>query len=257
VVRLLESRDGSITGVEVEGLHRGLYRIRAKAVILATGGFSSNPERVARYQPSFKGMASTNQPGATGDGLDLGAQGGGSLKDMEQIQIHPSIAAGSRILITEAVRGNGAILVNREGKRFFNEIGTRDAVSQAILRQTGGTAFMVFDEGVHQSLKQIDGYFHLGLVKEGETPEALARLLGIPAEAFKATLEAYNASVAAKKDGAFQRPDLPRALATPRFYAIEVQPAIHPLHHGRPADRCGHQGHGQGRQGHPRLLRRR
>lgn len=227
VVKLLEAPDGRITGVEVEGRHRGRYRIQAKAVVLAAGGFSSNPERVARYQPSFRGMTSSNQPGATGDGLDLGEAKGGSLKDMNQIQIHPSIAAGSRILITEAVRGNGAILVNREGRRFFNEIGTRDAVSQAILQQTGKSAFLVFDEGVRKSLKQIDGYFHLELVKEGATPEALAKVLGIPESNLKATLETYNTAVDSKQDPAFKRADLPRALRTPNYYAIEIMPGVH------------------------------
>jgi fumarate reductase flavoprotein subunit len=61
------------TGVQVQGKHRGLYMINAKAVVLASGGFSANAERVASYRPEFKGMASSNQPGATGDGLDLGA----------------------------------------------------------------------------------------------------------------------------------------------------------------------------------------
>jgi len=227
VVRLLEDKDGAVTGVEVRGLHRGTYRILAKSVVMASGGFSANPARVARYQPSLQGMASSNQPGATGDGLDLGEAKGGRLRDLEQIQIHPSVAKGSRILITEAVRGNGAILVNRQGVRFFNEIGTRDAVSQAILHQEGKSAFLVFDEGVRQSLKQIDGYFHLKLVKEGATPEELATALGIPGEAFKATLDAYNAAVDAKLDPQFKRPDMPRALRTSKFYAIEVNPGIH------------------------------
>ncbi|HLO68198.1 MAG TPA: flavocytochrome c [Holophaga sp.] len=227
VVRLLEDKAGRVTGVEVEGLHRGRYVIRAGAVVLAAGGFSSNPARVAKYQPAFQGMTSSNQPGATGDGLDLGEAIGGGLKHMDQIQIHPSVAAGSRILITEAVRGNGAILVNREGRRFFNEIGTRDAVSQAILRQGGRSAWLVFDEGVRKSLKQIDGYFHLGLVKAGDTPETLAQTLGMPPAELRATLDAYNAAVDAKADAAFGRADLPRALRTPRFFAIEVKPGIH------------------------------
>ncbi|WLT33492.1 flavocytochrome c [Geothrix sp. PMB-07] len=227
VVRLLENRQGRITGVLVQGRHRGFYRIDAKAVVLAAGGFSANPERVAHYQPTFQGMTSSNQPGATGDGLDLGAAAGGVLKDMEQIQIHPSIAAGSRILITEAVRGNGAILVNREGKRFVNEITTRDAASKATLAQPGQSAFMVFDEGVRQSLKQIDGYFHLELVKEGATPEALAAAIQVPPQALKETLDRYNQAVAAKADAEFKRPDLPRALTTPKFYAIEVKPGVH------------------------------
>ncbi len=65
---------------------------------------------------------------------------------MKVIQIHLTVAVGSRILITEAVRGNGAILVNHEGKRFVNELTTRDKASTAILAQTGKSAYFVFDE---------------------------------------------------------------------------------------------------------------
>jgi fumarate reductase flavoprotein subunit len=227
VVKILQDDKGRVTGVEVQGKHRGTYTIAAKAVVLTSGGFSANAERVASYRPEFKGMTSSNQPGATGDGLDLGAAAGGELKDMKEIQIHPTVAAGSRILITEAVRGNGAIVVNQEGKRFMNEMTTRDKASAAILAQTGKKAYMVFDEGVRKSLKQIEGYFHLELVQEGETPEALAGKIGAPPAALAATIAAYNKAVEAKNDAEFQRKDLPRALATPKYFAIAIQPGVH------------------------------
>jgi fumarate reductase flavoprotein subunit len=211
----------------VEGKHSGTYTIKAKAVVLTAGGFSANPDKVAYYQPSLKGMTTSNQPGATGDGVEIGEKAGGQLKDMKEIQIHPSVAAGSRILITEAVRGNGAILVNYEGKRFVNELTTRDKASAAILSQTNKAAFMVFDEGVRKSLKQIDGYFHLELVKEGDTPEALAKAIGVPPENLAGAIDTYNKAVDAKKDEEFQRSDLPRALRTPKYYAIEVKPGVH------------------------------
>jgi fumarate reductase flavoprotein subunit len=227
VVKILEDKQGHVTGVQVEGKHRGLYTINAKAVVLTAGGFSANPEKVAMYRPEFKGMTTSNQPGATGDGMDLGAAAGGELRDMKEIQIHPTVAAGSRILITEAVRGNGAIVVNHEGKRFMNELTTRDKASAAILAQTGKSAFMIFDEGVRQSLKQIDSYFHLELVKEGETPEALAAQIKVPADALKATIETYNQAVDKKDDADFKRADMPRALRTPKYYAIEIKPGVH------------------------------
>jgi fumarate reductase flavoprotein subunit len=226
VVKILEDKQGRVTGVQVDGKHRGLYTINAKAVVLTAGGFSANPERVAKYHPEFKGMTTTNQPGATGDGMDLGSEAGGVLIDMKEIQIHPTVAAGG-ILITEAVRGNGAIVVNHEGKRFMNELTTRDKASAAILEQTGKSAFMIFDEGVRQSLKQIDGYFHLELVKEGDTPEALAEQIKVSAQALKATIDTYNQAVDKKDDAEFKRPDMPRALRTPKYYAIEIKPGVH------------------------------
>lgn len=227
VVKVLEDTHGRVTGVVVEGKHSGTYTILAKAVVLTAGGFSANPEKVAYYRPEFKGMTTSNQPGATGDGMELGDKAGGQLKDMREIQIHPTVAAGSRILITEAVRGNGAILINQEGKRFVNELTTRDKASEAILNQTGKSAYLVFDEGIRKSLKQIDGYFHLELVKEGATIKELAAVLKIPAETLEASIDAYNKAVDAKHDAAFKRPDLPRALRTAKYYAIEVKPGVH------------------------------
>lgn len=227
VVKILEDKQGRVIGVQVQGKHSGLYTIKAKAVILAAGGFSANPDKVAYYRPEFKGMTTSNQPGATGDGMELGDKAGGELKDMKEIQIHPTVAAGSRILITEAVRGNGAILVNHEGKRFVNELTTRDKASEAILNQTGKSAYLVFDEGIRKSLKQIDGYFHLELVKQGATVAELATVLKMPAEALVATIESYNKAVDSKNDTEFKRPDLPRALRTASYYAIEVKPGVH------------------------------
>jgi len=227
VVKILEDDRGGVIGVVVEGKHSKLYRILAKAVVNTAGGFSANPEKVAYYKPELKGMTTSNQPGATGDGVDLGAAAGGQLMDMDQIQIHPTVSAGSRILITEAVRGNGAILVNAEGKRFVNELSTRDKVSAAILSQTNKSAFLIFDEGIQKSLKQIHGYFVLDLVSEGATVKDLAAKIKVPTDALETTLETYNKAYDQKNDTEFKRPDMPRPIRTPGFYAIEIRPGVH------------------------------
>jgi fumarate reductase flavoprotein subunit len=227
VLKILETPGGAVSGVLVQNKLGQHYTIEAPAVILASGGFSANLERVAKYRPEYKAFSSTNQPGATGDGLDLAAEFGAKLVDMEHIQIHPTQAAGSKILITEAVRGNGAICVNREGKRFINELTTRDAASAAILKQTGQSAFLVFDETIRRSLKQIEGYFHLELVKSGKTPEELAKAIGADGGALAATIAAYNKYQAAKKDEQFGRPDMARPLKDPGYHAIGIRPGIH------------------------------
>lgn len=227
VIKIFRNRAGRVTGVLVQNKFGEVYSIEAPVVILASGGFSADLARVAQYQPSYAGFSSTNQPGATGDGLDLGAEVGGQLRDMQHIQIHPTQAAGSKILITEAVRGNGAILVNSQGKRFVNELTTRDAASAAILAQPGGTAYLILDQDIRKSLKQIEGYYHLELVKEGNTPEDLARTLDMDPATFKATLDTYNSAQAAKKDAEFGRPDMPRPVKTGPFIAIGVRPGVH------------------------------
>jgi len=158
VTGLLTGVDGSVTGVKVQNADGSTYMITAKAVIIATGGFGANLDMVTRLQPSLSGFATLNHPGATGDAFGWVTAIGGATIQMANIQIHPTAEATNHILITEAVRGNGAILVNKGGQRFCNEMDTRDVVSAAILKQTDGEAFLVFDQSVRKSLASIETY---------------------------------------------------------------------------------------------------
>ena len=124
------------------------YTISAKAVIIATGGFGANPQMVVSYKPELEGFGTTNHKGATGDAFGWIKKFNAGLTQMEEIQTHPTVVPGNGTMITEAVRGNGAILVNRDGKRFCTEMATRDVMSKAILEQKGKTAFLVFDQDV-------------------------------------------------------------------------------------------------------------
>ena len=205
------------------------YTIVAKAVIIATGGFGANPDMVVKYKPELEGFGTTNHKGATGDAFAWIEKFGGALTQMDEIQTHPTVVPGNGLMITEAVRGNGAIMVNREGNRFCSEMATRDVMSKAILNQTGKTAYLVFDMGVRKSLKAIEGYVKQGLLTEGETPEALAEKLGIPAESFASTIASYNQIQASGNDAEFGRKasEMPRPLTEGPYYAVEVGPAIH------------------------------
>lgn len=223
---ILKGKSGAVTGVKVIAADGREYDIRAKAVVVATGGFGANNDMAASYVPSLKGFATTNHPGATGDGILLAEAAGAVLVDMKEIQTHPTHAPDKE-MITEAVRGNGAILVSKEGSRFVDELATRDVVSAAVLAQTGKTAFLVFDQSIRASLKAIEGYAKLGIVVEGDSPEALAAKIGSDPARLAATLAAYNGFVAAKKDAEFGRADMPRAVAVGPFYAIEITPAVH------------------------------
>ena len=137
VLQINTDSSGAVTGVRVRERASALYDIEAKAVVLATGGFSANKEMVAKYCKLCSGLATSNQPGATGDGIALAEKLGAQFQDMDQVQIHPSLAAGTNILVSVSSRGAGAIMVNREGKRFVNELTTRDVASAAIVAQTG------------------------------------------------------------------------------------------------------------------------
>lgn len=130
-------------------------------------------------------------------------------------------------MVTEAVRGNGAILVNREGKRFVNEITTRDKASAAILAQTGKSAYLIFDDSVRKSLSKIDKYIGLGVAPSADSLVKLGKMEGIDGKALTETVARYNSLVSSGKDTDFERPNLPRALNEGNYYAIEVTPGVH------------------------------
>lgn len=228
VIEILKGKNGEACGVKVESKGKS-YNINAKAVIVATGGFGANAEMVVEYRPNLAGFGTTNHKGATGDAVALVKPFDVKLVQMDQIQTHPTVVPVKQVMITEAVRGNGAVLINREGKRFCNEMLTRDVVSADILAQTGKTAYLVFGEEVHKSLKAIDGYIKQGLTTQGDTVADLASKLGMPADALEATLNTYNGYVAAGNDAEFERNpgSMDRGIAEGPFYAIEVGPAIH------------------------------
>jgi len=218
-----------VTGVQVQNADGSSYQLRAKAVIIATGGFGANLQMVSTLQPSLAGFATLNHPGATGDAVGWVTNIGGATIQMANIQIHPTAEATNHILITEAVRGNGAILVNHGGQRFCNEMATRDVVSAAIISQQGSKAYLIFDHAVRQSLASIETYANQHLLLEGTTIEDLAGRLNIPAETLTATVQHYNGWQTAGLDEDFGRSatEMPVALSTPPYYAVHVAPAIH------------------------------
>lgn len=222
------SDNGSAAGVVVQKDNQ-TYTIKAKAVIIATGGFGANSKMVESYVPSLVGFGTTNHKGATGDAFAWIEKFDGQLTQMDQIQTHPTVVPSNGVMITEAVRGNGAIMVNREGKRFGTEMATRDVMSANVLAQTGKTAYLVFDTSVRKSLKAIEGYIKKGLLTEGQTPDELGEKLGMPTGSLAATISNYNTYVINGSDPEFGRKasEMPRVLSEGPYFAVEVGPAIH------------------------------
>ena len=228
VTGLLTS-NGTVTDVRVENVDGTTYRLQSKAVVIATGGFGANLQMVTSYQPWLTGFATLNHPGATGDAFAWIETVGGSTIQMDYIQIHPTAEADNHILITEAVRGNGAILVNHNGMRFVNEMDTRDVVSAAILAQPSEEAFLIFDQAVRQSLASIETYANQHLMIEGTDAASLATKAGLPISTFLATIDRYATFQKTGLDEDFGRSStqMTAALDTPPYYAIRVKPAIH------------------------------
>lgn len=134
-----------------------------------------NADEVEEYKPIWLALVPPTMQVQPGDRLPWQRSWAAEFVDMEQIQTHPTVNPETQTMYTEGVRGNGAILVNKEGKRFVNELETRDVVSAAILEQTDGQCYLVFDQAVRESLAAIESYIKKGIVAEADTPEATGR----------------------------------------------------------------------------------
>ena len=223
----LISKDGTVTGVKAESRDTE-YTIKAKAVILATGGFGNNEDMIVQYRKDLKGTVTTSAPGITGDGIVMAEDVGADLVDIEQIQLHPTVEQKTSMLITESVRGDGAILVNQDGKRFTDELLTRDVVSAAELEQPGSYAYIIFDQRLRDGLKAIEKYVSTGITVQGDTIEELAEKIDVDPATLAETLKNWNQYVADQNDPDFGRTTgMDHDLSQAPFYAIKIAPGIH------------------------------
>ena len=224
---ILTDANGAAVGIAATDKNGAAVTVNAKAVILATGGFGANLDMVVEYKPELAGFMTTNAAGAQGQGIDMAVAIGAGTVDMDQIQIHPTVEFNSSQLITEGLRGDGAILVNAEGNRFTDEVGTRDVVSAAEIAQPGSYSWLIIDQAMVDASGVIQGYIESGFTFSGETYEELAEAIGVDPTAFAETMNKWNAAVAAGVDEEFGRTSFTNPLDTAPYYAIKVTAGIH------------------------------
>ena len=224
---ILTDKNGKAVGVKAVGATGNEVTVNAKAVILATGGFGANLDMVAELVPALKGFMTTNAAGAQGQGIEMAQALGAATVDMDQIQIHPTVQFDTAALITEGLRGDGAVLINADGKRFIDEVGTRDVVSAAEIAQPGSYSYLVVDQAMLDKSSVIAGYVKRGFVFQGNTYEELAEALGMDAATFAETMNTWNTYVEAKNDPDFGRTSFAQPLNTAPYYAIKVTAGVH------------------------------
>ena len=224
---ILTDANGAAVGVKATGSTGETVTVNAKAVVLTTGGFGANLDMVTEYKPELKGFMTTNAAGAQGQGIEMATAVGADTVDMDQIQIHPTVEANTAALITEGLRGDGAVLINAEGKRFIDEVGTRDVVSAAEIAQTGSYSWLVVDQAMVDASSVIQGYIKKGYTKTGATYEELAKELDVDPATFANTMETWNGYVEAKNDPDFGRTSFANPLNNGPYYAIKVTAGVH------------------------------
>ena len=224
---ILTDASGAAVGIKATGSTGETVTVNAKAVVLTTGGFGANLDMVVEYKPELKGFMTTNAAGAQGQGIEMATAIGAGTVDMDQIQIHPTVEANTAALITEGLRGDGAVLINAEGKRFIDEVGPRDVVSAAEIAQTGSYSWLVVDQAMVDASSVIQGYIKKGYTVTGETYEELGKAMGVDEAAFAETMKTWNGYVEAKNDPDFGRTSFANPLDTAPYYAIKVTAGVH------------------------------
>ena len=222
VTDLTKDENGAVNGVVCEDG----TKIGAKVVVLATGGFGSNPDMIKQFRPDLDGYVSTNAQSIQGDGMVMAQKAGASLVNMDQIKIHPTVFADGS-LVAEGIRGGGAILINNAGDRFTNEMGTRDVVSAAEIEQPDGKVWVIYDQTVYDNNTAAGKYENKGMSVKADDVAGLADLIGVPADELQATIDTYNASVDGAEDPFGRTTGFVDKLETGPFYAIAVYPGIH------------------------------
>ncbi|PVU92194.1 hypothetical protein BB561_003983 [Smittium simulii] len=234
VTNLLKNKQGHVIGIEYtegDSKNQEIKQLLGKAVILTTGGYAgegTNSVLLKKYADKYYGLPTTNGAFATGDGISLGQKAGAGLVDMQYIQVHPTGFVNSKdpnsqtkFLAAESMRGEGGILLDISGKRFANELLTRDALTEAIWtkannpellnkvynatntdknvpknKQFGSVAFLVLsqDSATKFGLGALSFYSKMGLINKVDSLQELASALKVNKETILAEFIKYEAA---------------------------------------------------------------
>ena len=233
---LILNDKGRVIGVTATDKVGNKYEFTSKdGVILATGGYSQNKEMRQKSAPHLTPeMVSTNQPGATGDGIVIATRHGADTTGMNYVQVYPLATPGTGALQGRARKMSGlddVIDVNKNGERFVKEDARRDEFVAAIKKQPGGVVYDINDSSIVKPLnsfnEDVETMVSIGRIYKADSLADLAKQLGMPADKLEATVAEFNKMVEAKNDPKFGRKLFDRPIVKPPFYATPRAPSIH------------------------------
>ncbi|QMV14540.1 flavocytochrome c [Vibrio spartinae] len=241
--------DGEIKGVIATGVNGQKITVRAKAVVLATGGFGANTKMLKQYNTYWSHIAddikTTNSYAMTGDGILLGQSVGAGLTGMGFTQMMPVADPNTGELFSGLqVPPENFVIVNKQGKRFINEFAGRDVLTKAALAE-GGLFYLIADDEIKKtaantSQEKIDRQVEAGTLFRADTLEDLAIKVGMDPAVLVDTVNKYNSYVEAEHDPEFHKDTFSLKVEKAPFYATPRQPAVHHTMGGLKIDTATH-----------------
>ncbi|EHI73948.1 NADPH-dependent FMN reductase [Streptococcus criceti] len=255
-VKELLVEDGHIQGAIAEGRNGQIITVYAKAVILASGGFGANTKMLQKYNTYWTeiddDIRTSNSPAITGDGILLGQSVGADLVGMGFTQMMPVSDPETGALFSGLqVPPANFIMVNKEGKRFVDEYGSRDKLSQAAI-DNGGLFYLIADDNIKQTAyntsdEKIEAQVAAGTLYRADTLEELAEKINVDPRVFVQTITDYNSYVDAGYDPEFNKGAFDLKVEKAPFYATPRKPAVHHTMGGLKIDTQAHVISQQGR----------
>jgi fumarate reductase flavoprotein subunit len=228
--RLVVNQTGRVIGLKAETGGKPLFIKAKKAVILTSGDFSANPKMLAAWGgPAMGNALAMGAPGNTGDGIKMAMDVGSDLRLMYMAaKIEALGPADSKVSMPQLV-WDGAVLINKLGKRYVNESLTCVEVGEITVKQPDGVGFIIYDKDVPKAPSQEKRDRHVrlgGKIYEAQTLKDLENQVSVPG--LTEAVGRYNDFVDQGNDPDFGRVTLqgklgkPIKIQTPPFYAIPV-----------------------------------
>jgi fumarate reductase flavoprotein subunit len=229
---VVDEKTGSVRGVQAEAKGKTVFYGAKKGVILTSGGFSLNKELLAKFVPPMAFSKAMVGRGSNGDGLKMAWALGADIKDMPYIKATFGFDMNAQSIKNDfaLMFYHGAIIVNKEGKRFVNESISYKLVGDAALVQKDAVGFQIYDAAIRKAgekdpFGRTDALEKQGKIISAATLEELGSKLGLAAGVLTATVQEYNAGIEKGAD-AFGRKTMVAAFGKPAkigqgpFYAF-------------------------------------
>ena len=198
----LVAENGAVTGVKAKAADGSEIVFTGKAVLLATGGFGQNHDMVVQYRPDLQYAITDEMAPTTGDGIIMAEAVGAKTVDMAEMQLFPHVPVGDTWLSPMAMPGGfmtTSLFINQDAQRYTTE-GFDPSIAGTLQQEH---AYVIFGESdMNDTLKHLE---ERGLVKSGDTAEALAAELGLDGTALQATIDKWNADCDVGQDSQFER----------------------------------------------------